>query len=125
MLIVFYAFMVLQIQQSHPKVKQRRTTTVVRIIYAKNIRIRLVTCPLQIDSVRRGYNTSAAISCFVVCFGGSCVSPICFSPPAYCPGNMVFNKSRFVCLKIVLIAAFQQVYVRIHAFVYCRTDVQQ
>jgi hypothetical protein len=45
----------------------------------------------------------------------------CFSPPAYCPGNLVFYTSRFLWLKIRLIAAFQKVYVRIHWFVYCCT----
>jgi len=42
-----------------------------------------------------------------------------FSPPAYCPGNLVFYTSRFLWLKIRLIAVFQKVYVRIHWFVYC------
>ena len=47
------------------------------------------------------------------------IAHFCFSPPAYCPGNLVFYTSRFLWLKIRLIAAFQKVYVRIHSFVYC------
>ena len=60
------------------------------------------------------------MSAFVVCFDRNCHGSICFSPPAYCPGNLAFNKSRFLWLKMRLIVVFQKVYFRIHPFVYSR-----